>query len=222
MDVIRKVEREGTHSGKTKQPVKITDCGEIKPEPVSTKRKSGGGGGGDGEEEEDDAAAEAAAEKDAVRALKKQKIEAAAAAAAAAGGGGGDEQVAGSDVKSSASGKTYEQVKKKPVKPRVFFDVSIGGKPAGKIVMELYWDAVPRTAENFRCLCTGERGVGSVSGKPLHYAGSSFHRVIKDFMLQGGDFTAGDGTGGESIYGETFKDENFKFKHDKKGLLSMV
>merc|ERR1719389_604407 len=87
--------------------------------------------------------------------------------------------------------------------------------------MELYSDVVPKTAENFRALCTGEKGIGK-SGKPLHYKGSSFHRIIPDFMCQGGDFTHGDGTGGESIYGEKFEDENFKIKHTKKGLLSMA
>merc|ERR1719223_1479435 len=87
--------------------------------------------------------------------------------------------------------------------------------------MKLFYESTPKTAENFRALCTGEKGAG-ISGKKLTYKGSSFHRVIEEFMLQGGDFTAGDGTGGESIYGETFKDENFKIKHTKPGLLSMA
>lgn len=87
--------------------------------------------------------------------------------------------------------------------PKVFFDISIGGSPAGRIVMELYADDCPKTAENFRALCTGEKGTGK-SGKPLHYKGSAFHRIIPGFMCQGGDFTRGNGTGGESIYGEKY------------------
>ncbi|CAM6091173.1 unnamed protein product [Calypogeia fissa] len=105
--------------------------------------------------------------------------------------------------------------------PKVFFDITIGGSPVGRIVMELFADTNPKTAENFRCLCTGEKGAGK-SGKPLHYKGSAFHRVIPDFMCQGGDFTRGNGTGGESIYGEKFADENFSRKHDGPGILSMA
>lgn len=108
-----------------------------------------------------------------------------------------------------------------PVRPRVFFDLAINEKPVGRIVMELFSDLVPKTAENFRALCTGERGLGK-EGVPLHYKGSAFHRVIKGFMIQGGDFTKGNGTGGESIYGAKFPDEAFPLKHDKPFLLSMA
>ncbi|RDW60999.1 putative peptidyl-prolyl cis-trans isomerase (cyclophilin41) [Coleophoma cylindrospora] len=109
----------------------------------------------------------------------------------------------------------------KAQRSRVYFDISIGSKPAGRITFELYDDVVPKTALNFKCLCTGEKGVGK-AGKPLCYKGSIFHRVIKQFMCQGGDFTAGNGTGGESIYGEKFADENFEIKHEKPFLLSMA
>merc|ERR1712151_301344 len=111
--------------------------------------------------------------------------------------------------------------KKNMPNPVVFFDVTIGGQNAGRITMELFADKCPKTAENFRALCTGEKGIGK-SGKPLHYKGSTFHRVITEFMAQGGDFTAGNGTGGESIYGEKFADENFTIKHSKPHLLSMA
>jgi peptidylprolyl isomerase len=150
MDVIKKMERVGSGSGKTSRPVSIANCGMV-----------------DG-----------------------------------AGSGSGSRP-------SSAS------------RPMVFFEIGIGGRSVGKVVMELRADVVPKTAENFRALCTGEKGVGK-SGKKLTFSGCKFHRIIPGFMCQGGDFTNGDGTGGESIFGGEFKDENFKLKHTGTGTLSMA
>ena len=100
--------------------------------------------------------------------------------------------------------------------PKVAMDVTIGGEPAGTIEAELFADVVPKTAENFRVLCSGEEG------EEMRYAGSPFHRIIPGFMIQGGDFTNGNGTGGKSIYGGKFDDENFELKHTEAGLLSMA
>jgi len=104
-------------------------------------------------------------------------------------------------------------------RPIVFMDINIGETPAGRMKMELFSDIVPKTAENFRQLCTGEYRINS---RPQGYKNSTFHRVIPNFMCQGGDFLKGDGTGSFSIYGDKFPDENFIEKHTGAGLLSMA
>ncbi|KAL9074607.1 MAG: hypothetical protein Q9161_002200 [Pseudevernia consocians] len=109
----------------------------------------------------------------------------------------------------------------KPTNPVVFFDIALGGEPLGRVKMELFADVTPKTAENFRQYCTGENK--NPQGRPQGYKGSKFHRVIREFMIQGGDFLNGDGTGSTCIYGtKAFADENFQLKHDTTGLLSMA
>lgn len=117
-----------------------------------------------------------------------------------------------------------EEVMGRDENERVFMDIEIGGKKTGRITMELFSSFCPKTTENFRALCTGEKGVGPVFGKPLHFQGSHFHRIIPGFMCQGGDFTQGNGRGGDSIYGAKFADEfdNGFIAHTDPGLLSMA
>uniref|UniRef100_A0A8D3AS23 peptidylprolyl isomerase n=1 Tax=Scophthalmus maximus TaxID=52904 RepID=A0A8D3AS23_SCOMX len=107
-------------------------------------------------------------------------------------------------------------------RPQCYFDVELNREPVGRIVFQLFSDICPKTSKNFLCLCTGERGIGKITGKKLCFKGSTFHRVVKNFMIQGGDFTEGNGRGGESIYGGYFEDENLTLKHDKAFLLSMA
>ena len=104
----------------------------------------------------------------------------------------------------------------------MYLSSAVGSKALGRIVIELRSDVAPRTADNFRALCTGEKGLGRTTNKPLTYRGSTFHRVIEGFMLQGGDITMHNGSGGESIYGGRFKDENFTLGHTGPGVLSMA
>jgi cyclophilin family peptidyl-prolyl cis-trans isomerase len=100
-------------------------------------------------------------------------------------------------------------------------DIEINGKYVGRLTIELFSDT-PKTSENFKALCTGEKGVSETSGIPLHYKSSTFHKIIPGFVIQGGDFTRCDGRGGESIYGKNFEDENFIHDHDGPGFLSMA
>eukprot|EP00939_MAST-03C_sp_MAST-3C-sp1_P001222 g1222.t1 len=176
MDIVRKMERCGSESGKTKKPVRIYDCGEL-----TSKKRS-----------------------------KRDE----------------DETNDGNPILEKSSTESPQSLKKAKTSddrtlPRVFFEIDSQSGPLGRIDFELRSDVVPKTAENFRALCTGEKGIGQ-TGKKMSFEKCPFHRVIPGFMIQGGDITKGNGTGGESIYGRTFKDENFKLKHRGPGLLSMA
>ena len=140
---------------------------------------------------------------------KKERLQAKKAAAAAAA-------AAAEAVAAAEKAEKVEAQHRATFTSEVFFDISIGGEPAGKITMGLYGEQVPKTCANFVSLCTGE------NDKFLTYKGSTFHRIIPKFMCQGGDITSGDGKGGESIYGATFQDENFEWSHIEPGLLSMA
>ena len=127
-----------------------------------------------------------------------------------------------SQLKTHHQTAIYKILKMGVKRPRCFFDIAIGGIPVGRVVFQLYADICPKTCENFRALCTGEMGIGKGTGKPLHYQGTTFHRVVKSFMIQSGDFSDGNGKGGESIYNKMFEDENFEVKHEEPFLLSMA
>lgn len=138
---------------------------------------------------------------------------------------GGDAQAAAASAQAQNQPEAdpYAPKEGAPARQRVWFDITVDSNAIGRVVFELFNDVTPKTAENFRALCTGEKGECKTKpGVPLHYKGSTFHRVIKRFMCQGGDFTNGNGTGGESIYGEKFQDENFIYKHERSFLLSMA
>jgi len=130
----------------------------------------------------------------------------------------------GGSTRSDGEANQPQAIKEK--RPKVFLEVTLHNRVLGRIVLELFGDMVPKTVENFRCLCTGEKGISAVSGKPLHYKGSRFHKIIPGRIIQGGDITKGDGTGGDSIYNQdgdgTFPSENFKLKHDRPALISMA